>query len=106
MTKRKSSILHTQKRKKLNTSSLKISSRNLQTLHSNNNLLSKFIKSRKINYNYYNNSFSKNKYSIVNINSNFPTQKGKKKYKTFLSKVHTLRRMKRKPTNIYGKLSQ
>ena len=109
--KRKSSTLHTQKHKKNNTSSLNFSSRNSQTLHSNNNsnnnnLLSKFIKSKKINYNYDNNSFSKNKYSIVSINSNFPTQKGKKKYKTFLSKVHTLRRMKRKPTKIYGKLAQ
>ena len=97
--KRKSSTLHTKKYKYNNNNSRNSNSLKSETLYSNNNsnnnLLSKFIKLKKINYNYDNNSFSGNKYSIVSINSKFPTKKGKKKYKTFLSKVHTLRRMKR-----------
>jgi len=109
MIKRKSSTLHTQKRKKYNTSSLNVSSRNSQTLHSNNNnnnYLSKFIKSKQKKLNYDKNSFSGNKYNIVSINSKFATQKGKKKYKTFLSKVHTLRRMKRPPPKDEDKIAQ
>jgi len=115
-TKKKSSTLQTQKKNiknkkySFNESS---SSRNSQTLNSNNNdndnnhnYLSKFIKSKKINYNYDNNNVSGNKYSIVSIDSKFLTQKGKKKYKTFLPKVHTLRRMKRPPPKDEDKLAQ
>jgi len=108
--KKKTSTLKTQinRKKKHNTNSVNWSSRNSQTLYSNNNnnnLLSKFIKSKK-KYNYDNNLFSGNKYSIVSINSKFSTQKGKKKYKTFLSKVHTLRRMKRPPSKDEDTLAQ
>ena len=109
-TKKKSSTLQTRKKNiKHNKSSFnKSSARNSQTLNNNNNdnnYLSKFIKSKKINYN-YDNSMSGNKYSIVSIDSKFSTQKGKKKYKTFLPKVHTLRRMKRPPPKDEDKLAQ
>jgi hypothetical protein len=112
-TKKKSSTLQTRKKniKNKKSSFNKSSSHNSQTLNSNNNndnnhnYLSKFIKSKKINYN-YDNSMSGNKYSIVSIDSKFSTQKGKKKYKTFLPKVHTLRRMKRPPPKDEDKLAQ
>ena len=85
ITKKKSSLLRTRIRKNMNSdNSNKSSSPNSQTLNSASN------------YNYNNNtSYNSNKYSIVSINSNFSTRKHRKKYKTFLTKVHTLRRMKR-----------
>ena len=107
ITKRKSSLLKTHKNK------LKHNNNNNSDNNSDNNNSnnvkhnSKTIQHKIKKFNdYYNNEHNDNdnqgdynsKYSIISINSNFTplkTKKKRKKYKTFLSKVHTLRRMKR-----------
>ena len=87
ISKKKSSTLKTRKHKITNNKKI-----------TNNNISANTYDSKTINnININNNSIDyTNKYSMVTVNSNF-TKKGnkRKKYKTFYSKVHTLRRMKR-----------
>ena len=100
ITKKKSSLLKTHKNKKKHNNN-----KNNHNNSSNVSHNSKTIQYKIKKYNdYYNNNDNNNnreynsKYSIMSINSNFTpsqTKKKRKKYKTFLSKVHTLRRMKR-----------
>ena len=70
---------------------------NSHTSHNSHN--SKTINNDENNNKQYNNSIDyTNRYSMISVNSKFTkkhTLKKRKKYKTFLSKEHTLRRMKR-----------
>ena len=94
ITKKKSSLLKTHKK-------IKKPNSNNSSSNSSNNIShnSKTIQYKIKKYNdYYNNNIDyDSENSIISINSNFSkTKKNRKKYKTFLSKVRTLRKMKRK----------
>ena len=107
ITKKKSSLLKTHKNKvKHNHNNKNHNNKNHNNNNNNNSNSNVSHNSKTIHYkikkfnDYYNNvdaDYNSN-YSIMSINSNFTPSKTKKKVKkqkTFLSKVHTLRRMKR-----------
>jgi len=90
----KSSTLKTRKHKITNKNDKNDKNDNSHNSHNNHN--SKTINNNDKNIN--NSIDYTNRYSIISVNSNFSkkhTLKKRKKYKTFLSKEHTLRRMKR-----------
>ena len=99
ITKKKSSLLKTHKNTKKNKNGNDNNNSNNNISHESKTIQHKIKKFNDYYNNDYNNDPEYNsKYSIISINSNFTpskTHKKKKKYKTFLSKVHTLRRMKR-----------
>ena len=97
ITKKKSSLLKTHK--KIKNPNSNNSSSNSSNSSNNISHNSKTIQYKIKKYNdYYNNNIDyDSENSIISINSNFSkTKKNRKKYKTFLSKVRTLRKMKRK----------